>query len=47
MGHLKNVSCPMGEGIARRGFYVPSGLALTDEQITRVAKELREVMDSL
>lgn len=30
-------ACPVAEHIARQGFYLPSGLALTDEQIVRVA----------
>ena len=47
MGHCKNVSCPVGENLARRGFYVPSGLALTDEQIQHVAMELRAIMEAL
>ena len=47
MGHCKNVSCPVGENLARRGFYVPSGLALTDAQIQRVAMELRTIMEAL
>jgi perosamine synthetase len=33
MGLFDDVSCPVGERIARRGFYIPSGMALTDEQI--------------
>lgn len=37
-------SCPVAERIARRGFYIPSGLALTDAQIERVAHAVREVM---
>ena len=37
-------SCPVAERIARRGFYIPSGIALTDEQTQRVADVLRKVM---
>merc|ERR1712194_55280 len=47
MGHCKNVRCPVGENLARRGFYVPSGLALRDSQIQHVAMELRTVMEAL
>ena len=47
MGHCKNVSCPVGENLARRGFYVPSGLGLTDSQIRRVAMELCTIMEAL
>ncbi len=44
MGLLAGASCPVAERIARRGFYIPSGMALTDEQMERVANTLREVM---
>ena len=47
MGHCKGVSCPVAEGLARRGFYVPSGLSLTTEEITRVVTELRAIMAAL
>jgi perosamine synthetase len=43
MGLLQNVSCPVAERLARRGFYLPSGLALTDEQIERVAQAVQQV----
>jgi perosamine synthetase len=35
---------PVAERIARRGLYVPSGLALTDEQIDAVGEAVREVL---
>ncbi len=35
---------PVSERLARRGFYVPSGLALTDSQMQRVAEALALVM---
>ncbi|MCS4054127.1 DegT/DnrJ/EryC1/StrS family aminotransferase [Salinibacter ruber] len=35
---------PVAERIARRGFYVPSGLALTNEQIETVADAVRSLM---
>jgi len=44
MGLFEGVSCPVAEGIARRGFYIPSGLALTDEQLERSARVLRGVL---
>ena len=47
MGLLKDVRCPVAEGLARRGFYLPSGLALTDAEVAHVAKELRAVMAEL
>lgn len=34
---------PCAERIARRGFYLPSGLLLTDEQIDRVSQAVHEV----
>jgi perosamine synthetase len=37
-------SCPVAERIARRGFYLPSGLALTHEQATLVANGLRKII---
>jgi perosamine synthetase len=36
---------PVTSRIARRGFYIPSGLALTDAQIERVATVLHEVLE--
>lgn len=46
MGLFKNVSCPVAERIARRGFYVPSGLALTHQQMDVVAEEVKKVTKS-
>jgi perosamine synthetase len=37
-------ACPVAERLARRGFYLPSGLTLRDEQIERVTKILRELL---
>ncbi len=44
MGLFEETSCPVAEKLARRGFYVPSGLALTEAQIGQVASTLREVL---
>lgn len=44
MGLFTGESYPVAERIARRGFYIPSGLALTDEQMERVAIAVYEVM---
>ena len=44
MGLFEKTSCPVAERIARRGFYIPSGLALTERQQEVVAENLREVM---
>jgi perosamine synthetase len=36
---------PTAERLARRGFYIPSGMALTDDQINRVVEGVRTVME--
>jgi len=46
-GWFKGEHYPVAEKMARRGFYLPSGLGLTDEQQVRVAKAVREVMGEL
>lgn len=43
MGLFDEVHCPVAEKIARRGFYIPSGMALTSEQICQVASVMNEV----
>lgn len=43
MGFFEGVSCPVAERLARRGFYVPSGLALTRGQAETVAAAVREL----
>ena len=44
MGLFAGESHPVAERIARRGFYIPSGLALTEEQIERSAEAVKEIM---
>jgi len=44
MGLFADTSCPVAERIARRGFYIPSGVALTRDQAERVAEALRETL---
>ena len=44
MGWFENERCPVAERLARRGFYLPSGVALRDEQIDAVANAVREVL---
>jgi perosamine synthetase len=34
----------VAEKIARRGFYIPSGMALTDEQMERSAAAVKEII---
>jgi len=42
-GLFKGTRCPNAERLARRGFYLPSGLAVNDEQIERVASACRRL----
>ena len=44
MGLFKGEEYPVAERLARRGFYIPSGLALTDDQIDRVVNSIREIL---
>lgn len=44
MGLFKNESHPVAERLAERGFYLPSGLALTEEQMAVVVEKVREIL---
>lgn len=44
MGLFAGESYPVAENIARRGFYLPSGLGLSDEDIREVAVRVREAL---
>ena len=44
MGLFKNVSLPVTERIARQGLYLPSGQAITDEQIAHVIEKVRLIL---
>lgn len=44
MGLFAGESYPVAENLAHRGFYVPSGLALTEEQIQIVVDVLKKVV---
>ncbi len=46
-GLFVNERYPVAERIARRGFYIPSGLAITDEQIERSAAAVRKLMSGI
>lgn len=46
-GMFEGEAYPNAEYLARKGFYIPSGLALTEEQMDRVAAGVREVMGRL
>lgn len=44
MGLFEGVCCPVAEKLARRGFYLPSGLALTEDQVVTVTNTLRSIL---
>lgn len=44
MGLFTAESYPVSDKLGERGFYVPSGLALTDEQIDSVIHHLKEIL---
>jgi perosamine synthetase len=44
IGLFKDEKYPVAEALAERGFYIPSGLGLTNEQIDKVTKVVREVL---
>jgi perosamine synthetase len=44
LGLFKDEKYPVAERIARKGFYLPSGLTITKEQINTVADAVCEVL---
>ena len=44
MGFFQKETHPVAERIARRGFYIPSGLALSDSQLEKVAEKVRGLL---
>lgn len=46
-GMFQGESYPNAEYLARKGFYIPSGLALTDEQMQEVACKVRKVIKEI
>lgn len=46
MGLFKDVTCQVAERIANKGFYLPSGLTITDDQMQKVCKALKKVLKS-
>ncbi len=44
MGLFKGVQHPHSENLYHRGFYIPSGLGITDEQIATVAQAVEKVL---
>jgi perosamine synthetase len=43
-GYFEGVNCPAAERLALRGFYIPSGIGITESQIATVAGAVREIM---
>jgi len=43
MGLFKDESHPVGEKMARNGFYLPSGLGITNEELIRVVEVINDV----
>ena len=46
MGLFRGASFPNAERMYRQGFYLPSGLTLTEAQIVEVAHQVRKVLSS-
>jgi perosamine synthetase len=44
LGLFANSVCPVTEWVARRGLYLPSGQAITDEQIDKVIDAIRKIL---
>ena len=40
---FQNISHPVSENLAENGFYIPSGLALTDDDISQVSEEINSI----
>jgi perosamine synthetase len=45
MGLFEGDRFPVAERLARRGFYLPSGLALTHEKIMRVTERTIKILE--
>ena len=43
-GMFKNEKYPVAENMAERGFYIPSGLGISNQQIRKVAKILKAIL---
>ena len=44
MGLFENETYPVAEKLYSQGFYIPSGMALTDEQVDKVSEAVRKVI---
>jgi len=47
MGLFKNESYPVSEKIAERGFYLPSGLGISNDEIKLVCEKLKEIISNI
>jgi perosamine synthetase len=45
-GLFKEDRLPVAEHLAKKGFYLPSGLATTDDQIEQVTRTLKKILKS-
>jgi perosamine synthetase len=45
MGLFDGESYPVAERLAERGFYIPSGLALSEDQMRKVAERVKRMFD--
>lgn len=43
-GIVRRDACPVANGVARRGFYLPSGAGLSPGEIRRVVRELKDIL---
>tara|TARA_B100001057_G_C22871425_1_gene959110 strand:- start:13106 stop:14233 length:1128 start_codon:yes stop_codon:yes gene_type:complete len=46
LGIFKDEKYPVAEKLYNRGFYIPSGLAITDEQVQRVVHSLKNIIEN-
>jgi len=46
LGLFRGERYPVGENMARRGFYIPSGLGITEAQVREVARRFRALFNS-
>jgi perosamine synthetase len=47
MGLFENQSFPIAEKIARTGFYLPSGLGISEEDIVFICEKLNKILDDI
>jgi len=44
MGLFLEESYPVAENLGRQGFYIPSGLTITEDQIVQVASAVKDCL---